>query len=61
MARPTIMVKQPAMGHPYTMVTGPPNSRPVPYNVVMPVNTDTIEKVTEKLDNNLHDTSHVNS
>jgi hypothetical protein len=55
MASPTIVVKQPAMGHPYTIVTGPPNWRPVPYNVVMPVNTDMMEKDTEKLDNSLHD------
>jgi hypothetical protein len=61
MARPTITVKVPAIGQPYTMVAGPPNSRPVPYNVVMPVRTDTMEKDTEKLDNNLHDTSRVSS
>jgi hypothetical protein len=28
---------------------------------VMPVRTDTMEKDTEKLDNNLHDTSRVSS
>jgi hypothetical protein len=61
MARPTITVKVPAICQPYTVVAGPPNSRPVPYNVVMPVRTDTIEKDTEKLDNNLHDTSLVSS
>ena len=61
-----MMVKVSAIGQPYTMATGPPNSRPVPYNVVMPVRTDMIEKVTEKLDNSLHvqhesssDTTHL--
>lgn len=50
MARPTIRVKAPAMGHPYIMVTGPPNSRPVLYSVVIPVRTDMTEKLTEKLE-----------
>nr|CAB3473523.1 unnamed protein product [Digitaria exilis] len=53
MARPTARVKAPAMGQPYTMVTGPPNWRPVPNSVVTPVSTDTIENVTAKLDTTL--------
>ncbi|KAL4569383.1 hypothetical protein LXL04_025019 [Taraxacum kok-saghyz] len=44
---PTNIVNRPAISHPYTIVTGPPNARPVLYNVVIPVNTEMMEKNPE--------------
>ncbi|MFS8032817.1 hypothetical protein Hanom_Chr17g01562111 [Helianthus anomalus] len=47
-------VNRPATSHPYIILMGPPNMRPVLYNVVMPVITEMMENDTEKLASNLH-------
>lgn len=63
MDKPTIMVKQPAINHPYTIETGPPNFSPVLYSVVIPVRTDMMANEKAKLDTTLQfqtktDTKH---
>lgn len=49
-------VNVPTMGHPYTIVKGPPYVRPVLYVVVRPVKTEIMENVTEKFDIALYNT-----
>ena len=50
---PTTMVKEPAINHPYTMDTGPPNLSPLLYSVVTPVSTDMIENENAKFERTL--------
>lgn len=50
----TVIVIAPTVGHPYTIVTGPPNVSPVLYTVVIPVRMEMIVNDTAKLDAALH-------